>query len=40
MEFPKVFVSEEGIELIASNEIQAAAFSSAGLKEKVEAKKK
>lgn len=33
-EFPKTFVSEEGHELVARDEIQAAAFKNQGLKEK------
>lgn len=33
-EFPKVFVSEEGLEISARDEVQAAAFKNVGLKEK------
>lgn len=33
-EFPKVFVAENGEEIIASNDVQEAAFKNAGLKVK------
>lgn len=33
-EYPKTFVAENGEEIIARDEIQAAAFKNAGLKEK------
>lgn len=33
-EFPKTFVNEDGVELVARDEVQAAAFKNAGLKEK------
>jgi hypothetical protein len=37
-EFPQVYINEDGVELVASNEVQAAAYENNGFKVKAKGK--